>query len=202
MSIEQDTFPNTRNQPSFPSCELIRRSLEGAVREALTKDWDLVALGCHEQAISHRIAVYLEHRLPGFNIDCEYNRREYQRKSFTNDLGEVRNMRPDIIAHQRLSPVNLLAVEIKAHSNPDSPNDSTKLKALACRSEYQYKVAAFVRILNATQDLCNGVLCAEILWYARDQRGVVTEENNITPIKVDDRTDEVLQIYKTRKNQS
>ncbi len=60
----------------MPNQEAIRSALIGSVRATLERDWDLIALGCHEQAIAHRIAVYLERRFKTFSTDCEYNRRE------------------------------------------------------------------------------------------------------------------------------
>ncbi len=108
---------------ALPAYSAIRQYLEAAVREALTRDWDLVANGCHEQAISHRIAVYLEKYFPEFSTDCEYNRREFKSKSFTNAHGKEQEMRPDIVVHHRINPVNILAVEVKANGSSDSPND-------------------------------------------------------------------------------
>lgn len=202
MSIEQHTFPGDQNRENFPAYEAIRRSLEDAVREALSKDWDLVALGCHEQAISHRIAVYLEHRFQGFSTDCEYNRRDSSVKRYTNELGEVKNMRPDIIVHKRISSINLMAVEIKANNNPDSPTDPAKLKALASQPGYRYKATAFVRIFNSLHDVSDGVLRADISWYELNPLRCLIEVNSCTEIKVDHLKAEVLQIYENRKSQS
>jgi len=42
----------------------------------MSRDLTLLAIGAHEQAICHRLAVYLEYWFSTYEIDCEYNRME------------------------------------------------------------------------------------------------------------------------------
>ncbi len=48
--------------------------IQDALNNFIEKDIHLLELKAHEQAISHRIAVYIEQYIPNLNIDCEYNK--------------------------------------------------------------------------------------------------------------------------------
>jgi hypothetical protein len=85
------------------------------------RDSALLELGVSEWAIAHRLAVYLEPQLSGWNVDCEYNR---QGQSVDERLGEVsikrstegKRTRPDIVVHHRgrvEKEHNLLVLELK-----------------------------------------------------------------------------------------
>jgi hypothetical protein len=88
----------------------VREALKTALNTLLDRDLDLLAMGAHEQAICHRLAVYLE-AMTDLNVDCEYDRDMMRRKMLTG--GKL--FRPDIIIHRRLSNENnLLVVEAKA----------------------------------------------------------------------------------------
>ena len=95
-----------------------RKDLAPVVREALNRlfarDATLLGSDNSEWAVAHRLAVYLEQLLPGWNIDCEFNRQ--------GDAPEVKTLaagsrvRPDIIVHHRGQvgrEHNLLAIELK-----------------------------------------------------------------------------------------
>lgn len=180
---------------NIPNNESIRESLLFAVRKALMKDWDLIALGCHEQAIAHRIALYLETRFAGFNTDCEYNRKMYLTK--TNSVGN--RIRPDILVHKRLSSVNVLAVEIKVSSRKSS-NDPKKLKDLVGDSSYLYRLAAFIRISNSRKDIKHGLLRATIQWYEVGPAEI--NECSVNSLEVDAHIAQVRAIYADRRSQN
>jgi hypothetical protein len=80
-----------------------RDRLELLVCEALNmvfaRDPALLDNDSSEWSVAHRLAVYLEQLLPGWNIDCEYNRQGEagDRKERTGGKG----VRPDIIVHHR-----------------------------------------------------------------------------------------------------
>ena len=92
--------------------EHVRDVVIGALSDFAKRDMELLHVGVQEETISHRVAVYIEHRLIGtdWQVDCEYNRDRLDPK-MTGNGGS--RMRPDIIAHVRNSPRNLLVVEIK-----------------------------------------------------------------------------------------
>lgn len=102
-----------------------RVELEILVREALNmmfaRDASLLDSSSSEWALAHRLAVYLEQLLPGWNIDCEYNRQG--EADDPKRLATGSRVRPDIIVHHRgrVEPEhNLLAIELKkSGSNPD-----------------------------------------------------------------------------------
>ena len=67
-----------------------------------------------EWSIAHRLAVYLEHQLPEWNVDCEYNRQGQD--SHGKKSANSKNIRPDIIVHHRgclERAHNLLVIEVK-----------------------------------------------------------------------------------------
>ena len=58
----------------FMTEQELKSRVTDAVCLFLTEDRKLLEYEAHEQAISHRIAVYLEPSFKGYHIDCEYNR--------------------------------------------------------------------------------------------------------------------------------
>jgi hypothetical protein len=151
----------------LPKSDEIRKALRLAVEKTLDQDYDLIALGGHEQAIAHRIAVYLERSFPDFHTDCEYNRQKHKTKNRHPETpNSKKKMRPDIIVHRRNTSRNVLAVEMKAEANPESEDDLVKLASLKGEGTYLYKGAAFVTILNDIDMMAEGVLRATIAWYS------------------------------------
>lgn len=119
--------------------------LETHVRRAIdklyTRDYGLMTLDNSEWSMAHRLAIYLEQEIPGWNVDCEYNRQGPHR-----DIKKTQNnaaVRPDIILHHRgqveLSH-NLLAIEVK---KVPSESDFQKLRAYTTTPKdsriYQYQ---------------------------------------------------------------
>ncbi len=195
---------NDNREPFYlnrPDYGVIRQALKNAVEEMLTKDWDLVALGCHEQSLAHRIAVYLEPGFPKYHTDCEYNRRKHFIKDYPAEKGRTKKkMRPDIIVHRRNSVENVLAVEMKANSNNSSSNDPQKLKALHSDAAYLYKGTAFVRIYNSLRDIRHGCLRADIHWYDVQENRLTERKQEKATIEVEKLKDQVLGIYNARRN--
>lgn len=136
-------------------------------------DSELLKSEAHEQAISHRLAVYLETLFTGtreLNVDCEYNKN--LRASKRVDIGTIEKQaleacnctackkilkdpnilndklfRPDILVHSRGNHErNLIVVEIK-HEKP-CPFDQEKLEALTVPiekgGEYGYTLGVFL----------------------------------------------------------
>jgi len=116
-----------------------------ALGQLLSRDADLLRQDTSEWAIAHRLAVYLESQLSGWNIDCEYNRQGYGCDPKHNH--DDKAIRPDIVVHHRGhgGPAhNLLVVEIKKHeeesdlgkacSYTDTPSENRPF-------QYQYGLA-------------------------------------------------------------
>jgi hypothetical protein len=51
----------------------IRQLLKNAVQRLLRDDYFLLEYDVHEQAIAHRIVLYLEPVFSEHHVDCEYN---------------------------------------------------------------------------------------------------------------------------------
>ena len=113
-------------------------------KEHLYKD------GVHENAMSHRIAVYLEKEFKNYNIDCEYNKNLSIPK--LNDKKE--KIRPDIIIHKRgENKNNLVVIEIKKVGKDSqlAEKDIVKIKKM---NNLGYEIGLFIGILKAKIDLC------------------------------------------------
>jgi hypothetical protein len=116
-----------------------------AIDMLYTHDSALLERNASEWSIAHRLAVYLEQVVDGWNVDCEYNRQGQERdlKKMSND-GKVR---PDIIIHHRgfiEAPHNLLVLEIKkleTDSDSEKVCEYTKPPQDSRRFQYQYGLA-------------------------------------------------------------
>lgn len=145
-----------RNEVSRFVGDVLRRLAWAAVGDLAASDMDLLALGAHEQALCHRLAVYLERRTQGFHVDCEYNRYKTnpKRRSVAN---ERRLMKPDILLHRRLvSDFNMMALEAKANANPDGRGgeDTAKLEELTDPQEpFHYHLGVHVVVYNERREV-------------------------------------------------
>src|SRR5262245_18741393 len=99
-----------------------REDLERVVLAALNmlfaRDAFLLEKDNSEWAVAHRLAVYLETLLPGWNIDCEFNRQGKAADPKALERGS--HVRPDIIVHHRGQlerEHNLLAIELKKRNS-------------------------------------------------------------------------------------
>ncbi|QDU29556.1 hypothetical protein ETAA8_46700 [Anatilimnocola aggregata] len=185
----------------LPEYAFIRQALSASVSQALEADYDLIALGGHEQAIAHRIAVYLEPRFIGYHVDCEYNREKHKAKSrrAEEDSDKPRTMRPDIIVHVRDTSRNVLGVEMKANANRDSADDLHKLRDLKAEKTYLYKGAAFIRIHNALEEMSDGCLRATIQWYDVTNDLITEQEQHRAELVFAGRRAEVTSIVERRR---
>ena len=128
------------------------RAVTNAITLLMSRDFTLLAIGAHEQAICHRLAVYLEYWFSTYEIDCEYNRMESKIKRVLLD-DKKRIVKPDILVHQRLAKSNCLAVEAKATANVQSSAKPTRLIALTKDTDFQYNLALFILIENAKEEI-------------------------------------------------
>ena len=151
----------------------MKENIKRAVADFITCDVDLLDLSAHEQAISHRIAVYLEsiYGPKELNVDCEYNKHlgESKRVDLQNinpeefktcncdscetivngNIYEIprKYFRPDILVHSRGNDErNLIAIEVK--KSKECPFDEAKLRALTkprnAGGEYGYELGVFI----------------------------------------------------------
>jgi len=139
-------------------------NIEELLREFVVEQQDLFLNDVSEQAISHHLATKLASCFSGWHVDCEYNRNGNDVKKLMyalSDHGRVtsRNVVPDIIIHKRMTPVNLLAIEVKKSTNiENSFKDLAKLEAFKVQLLYQHTL--FVRFLAGA----HGTGVADVVW--------------------------------------
>jgi hypothetical protein len=123
-----------------------------ALREFYARENYLLAHDVSERAMTHRLAVYIERKFDGWEIDCDYNRVGERRLrlprgaivSTDDDLGK--SVYPDIVVHHRAIPENLLAVEVRKASNHQPlDHDRQKLRAMTDpHLWFAFRLGAFV----------------------------------------------------------
>lgn len=123
----------------------IENKVDVAIDMFFARDSILLDMDAAEWAIAHRIAVYLEKTLKGWNIDCEYNRVGWAGNTKHNAEGTYK--RPDIVVHHRgrvEKQHNLLVIEVKVKNTSE---DYSKLRGFTsppCQNrpfQYQYGLA-------------------------------------------------------------
>lgn len=124
----------------FRSQLYVRSALNTAIRILWSRDADLLSRRAQEEAIAHRLAIYLELFFPTMHVDCEYNRDGDDPKR----VGHLR--RPDIIIHRRGTLDNLLAVELKCDQadGQGRKDDIAKLRSLRQKFRYSYTASLLV----------------------------------------------------------
>jgi hypothetical protein len=122
---------------SLDQVRRVREAFKTALNLLRDRDLNLVAMRAHEQAICHRLGVYLD-AMADLNVDCEYNRDMADAKRFKGD----KRFRSDIIIHRRFSnDQNLLVVEAKDPARGRRASDFDRLKELIDeRGRYHYLV--------------------------------------------------------------
>lgn len=123
-----------------------------AFNELLERDHYLLIRDANERSITFRFAMYLQSQLPGWDIDCEFNRDGFIPKQLRyiplkpeSDDEEAKTVFPDVIAHKRGTPDNLLVIEFKkSTSQVDFAIDIAKLKGY--KQQLGYRYALFVLV--------------------------------------------------------
>lgn len=137
----------------------IEQILNTCLDALFDQDWALLEHDVSERAITHKLAEYLQYRIPHLNVDCEYN-RNFEFGTFASKTISVLNYNtkeqikqildaditdlitistfPDIIVHRRMrNDENLLVVEVKKrNSQVNHKHDYAKLKAFTESSKY------------------------------------------------------------------
>jgi hypothetical protein len=127
-----------------------------AFQELVATDPFLLINDVNERSLTHRLAIYLEKRFPGYHIDCEYNRdgigtrpkRISEIKNLNSFRGEITTdddkgvtVFPDIIIHRRGEQSGLVIIEAKK-SNSGPNDDKQKLKLY--KEDLGYPYAFFI----------------------------------------------------------
>jgi len=161
----------------------IKEKVRDAIATLKDKDNFLFKNDISEWAISHKIAVYLNDRFPGLDVDCEYNgyaksdknkkyimilrgKIEQLGKSKDSDKDErllKRLVYPDIIVHKRGEEQNLLIIEIKKEKNKDSDFDREKIRRYTSpeyENDLNYKLGALIIFTTGKEEIPH-----TIEWY-------------------------------------
>lgn len=130
----------------------------------IERDEALFERGVHEQAFSHRLAIYVENflrdELTNFSwassefgdvtVDCEYNRHGYEEKvlrdileAFPEKKSDI--VRPDIIVHIRGENRNLLVIELTRGDMPEYNYAFSKVSAFV-HSDYAYELGVAIKL--------------------------------------------------------
>lgn len=124
--------------------QLIQRVLQ-AINALYERDSALLTQDASEWALAHRLAVYLEQLIPGWNVDCEYNRQGPAQDAKVDEHDQ--RIRPDIVLHCRGRielQHNLLVVELKKRQDTADfakARQYTELPNAARPFQYQYGLA-------------------------------------------------------------
>ncbi len=129
----------------------IRTIIDLALEILYFTEKELILSKSHEQSISARIMLHLQHLLPDWNVDVEYNRQGTNRDPKTDVSGI--NRKPDIIIHKRgPKGPNLAIILIKCEWNIE-PRDNDKEVALSLKKKHNYHHAFLLKILHSNYNL-------------------------------------------------
>ncbi len=129
--------------------ENIRNTIETIILAFIDQESLLLINDSSEQSITHRLAILIENELSDWNVDCEYNRNQQTIKKLMYAISpnapvEEKNVVPDLIVHKRMTPENLLVIEVKKSTNAESDEkDIAKLNAF--KEQLGYEEALFIR---------------------------------------------------------
>lgn len=141
----------------IPTAEIVDSKIRQAISELLIHDSPLLEFDVNERTVSHQLAVYIKSEFPDWDVDCEYNRNHddikrlmLPREKVDSDDTFAQTVFPDIIIHHRGTDENLVVIEIKKSSNPQSP-DRDFQKLTAFKGQLGYIYAGFIKF-NVEKD--------------------------------------------------
>jgi hypothetical protein len=157
--------------------QVVSTLLAECLDDLFDNDLLLLTNDVSERAITHKLAEYLQRRLPNLNVDCEYNRnvqigayaRKYllvienaRKECIGDDLVEkvpeevlrACSTYPDIIVHRRgTNDANLLVIEAKkVNSTIGDAFDFAKLRGFTGNldgNDYCYEHGVFIKFQTA-----------------------------------------------------
>jgi len=132
------------SEGSYNTSEILQK-VYSALEGFFEQDKDLLETKASERSITHKLAEHLQGEFPGWDVDCEYNRKEKDPKKYKDGCTEKLAL-PDIIVHKRTLPENLLVIEAKkSNSRESEDNDTTKLRAFTAQNgDYSYRLGLFI----------------------------------------------------------
>ena len=141
---------------------ILKQIILVALKNFLHKDNLLLELGVREEAVSHRVAFYLEQAfeqkkydlsfdsetIESLVVDCEYDKHRDTKKILNGLIGKyprktTEEVRPDIVLHKRNSDINLVVIEIKKKKSDNKQYAKDKVLAFV-ESSYKYKLGIYI----------------------------------------------------------
>ncbi len=142
----------------------IKENLRIALGVLFRNETFLLEHGVHENAVSYKLATYLESLFPEWNVDFQYNKKELGSTKDLPGIGEripnrpTENIIPDILIHHRgRLKDNLLVIEIKVN---DFGEEEAKIKLeefTRVGSQFEYPLGVFIRFY--------GLADPSVIWY-------------------------------------
>lgn len=113
--------------------EDIRKRMVQSIYDFYRRDGELLGvLDANERSITHKLAEHMKGQFSGWQVDCEYNRRESGPKRLKGTL-----VLPDIIVHRRGIPENLLVIECKKENEVGLSKDEKKIESFVNDTHYK-----------------------------------------------------------------
>lgn len=137
--------------PDPELAELERRVVQAA-NSLLKHDAYLLTRDLNERSITHKFAEHLQLEFPEWNVDCEYNRDQFDikrldlppRTDISSDDLDAKTVFPDIIVHCRGTDQNIVVIEVKKSTNRER-DDWDMRKLVAFKEQLGYRIALFFR---------------------------------------------------------
>lgn len=131
--------------------QAIKQIIENALAILYRTEKELINDKTHEQAISARLMHHLQHLLPEWNVDVEFNRQGENRDPKINENGT--NRKPDIIIHKRgPNGPNLAVILVKCEWNSESRENDQKI-AQSLKAKHDYQTAFVLEIKRDSFEL-------------------------------------------------
>ena len=150
---------------------VLKEAMLDALKFFINKDANLLKLDVREEAISHRLAFYLEQtfsrlkydlsldveEIESITVDCEYDKHSDAPKTLQDIIQKYPKkktnvIRPDIVLHKRNSGTNLIVIEIKKEKSKDKDKEYAKDKVKAfVESSYAYQLGIYI-VFNTGAD--------------------------------------------------
>lgn len=122
----------------------IKQIIEHALVILYRTEKEIIGDETHEQSVSARLMLHLQHLLPEWNVDMEFNRQGENRDPKT-DLEDVIR-KPDIVVHKRgHEGPNLAVVLIKPYWNEED-RESDKRVCKSLKDKQNYQVGFFIEL--------------------------------------------------------
>lgn len=166
--------------------EKMKKKVKYAINQLISNDSYLLENDANEVTLSSTLFCYLKNQFNGYDVDCEYNRRQNGDPKKLNVSREscIQNtfVKPDIIVHQRDSTDhNYLVIEVKKtkSSKKEINFDDKKLRKFTIDSNNEYLPHNYGYSYGLGLIFKSGKNCLDdpiLKWF---NNGEVIEEENL-----------------------